>query len=766
MTVPVLRFRRDESITPVPGDGVFITSERGASKRLHGTAVSAAFPLLDGTLSRAQVVDRLGAVLGERAAHHAVEALLNSGHVIEADPGIDSARAGYFEQLGFDADDAVRRLDAATLDVLALGRAGELDIDAALRGTGLPVTRHRELREVPESARFLLVVTDDYQRAELRSINREACRRGLPWMPVRPYGESAWFGPMVTPGETACFECLHVRLHSKNLSQSYFRQRGALRGDPVPTALGLASGTTAALALAAHAVAVRLARPAEVPTEDARRAGDVTTVDLGTLRSVRHRLDPRPQCAVCGDSTLQTDRMAAPVRLQSRAAVTTGDGGHRAMSPEDFTARYRHFVSPITGPVSHLTEMPRHGEDLFVYTAGQNFAVPMRGLADLRAGLRSLSCGKGKSRAQAEASALGEAIERYSGLFHGDEPRVLARWSELGPDRAVHPNTLHHFSEAQFRNRDDWNARPSHFHWVGDQLDPDAQIEWTPVYSLTRERHILVPTSALFYAFQPEASPFNASSNSNGCAAGSSLEDAVLQGFMELVERDATAIWWYNRLRRRRIDLDSFDDPYVSAWREQYRRLGREAWVLDITTDLGIPTVVAVSRRTDKPAQDILFALGSHFDLGIAVGRALSEMNQFLSPVADMPSDGTGSYRFDDVAQVEFWKTATIEDNPFLAPDDSLQPVRSGDYEDLSTGDLAADVRTAQRIVEEAGMEMLVLDQTRVDIGLPVVRVIVPGLRHFWPRFAPGRLYEVPVRRGWLDSPTPEDELNPIGIFI
>lgn len=44
MTVPVLRFRRDESITPVPGDGVFITSERGASKRLHGTAVSLRFP--------------------------------------------------------------------------------------------------------------------------------------------------------------------------------------------------------------------------------------------------------------------------------------------------------------------------------------------------------------------------------------------------------------------------------------------------------------------------------------------------------------------------------------------------------------------------------------------------------------------------------------------------------------------------------------------------------------------------------------------------
>ena len=40
---------------------------------------------------------------------------------------------------------------------------------------------------------------------------------------------------------------------------------------------------------------------------------------------------------------------------------------------------------------------------------------------------------------------------------------------------------------------------------------------------------------------------------------------------------------------------------------------------------------------------------------------------------------------------------------------------------------------------------MLVLNQTRPDIGLPVVKVIIPGLRHFWSRFGAGRLYDVPV---------------------
>jgi hypothetical protein len=54
-----------------------------------------------------------------------------------------------------------------------------------------------------------------------------------------------------------------------------------------------------------------------------------------------------------------------------------------------------------------------------------------------------------------------------------------------------------------------------------------------------------------------------------------------------------------------------------------------------------------------------------------------------------------------------------------------------------------------------------VLDQTRADIGVPVVKVVVPGLRHFYRRFAPGRLYDIPVKLGWRDRPVSEDALNP-----
>ncbi len=62
-------------------------------------------------------------------------------------------------------------------------------------------------------------------------------------------------------------------------------------------------------------------------------------------------------------------------------------------------------------------------------------------------------------------------------------------------------------------------------------------------------------------------------------------------------------------------------------------------------------------------------------------------------------------------------------------------------------------------------MEFLVLDQTRPDIGMPVARVIVPGMRHFWARFAPGRLYDVPVSMGYRESPLAEADLNPAPVI-
>jgi ribosomal protein S12 methylthiotransferase accessory factor len=235
----------------------------------------------------------------------------------------------------------------------------------------------------------------------------------------------------------------------------------------------------------------------------------------------------------------------------------------------------------------------------------------------------------------------------------------------------------------------------------------------------------------------------------------------VLQGLLELVERDAVALWWYNRVRRRAIDLASVDDGYVSDITRHYGELRREIWVLDITSDLGVPTFAALSRRMDKPEEDIIYGFGAHLDPGVALARALTEMNQSLEavPTATGP-EATRTYRGSQDA-VRWWRTVRTADAGYLTPDPAAGSRRLQDCANLASDDLHQDILTCRALLEVQAIEVMVLDQTRPDVGLPVVRVVAPGLRHFWARFGPGRLYDVPLRAGWISRSPDERDLNP-----
>ena len=448
--------------------------------------------------------------------------------------------------------------------------------------------------------------------------------------------------------------------------------------------------------------------------------------------------------------------------LRSQPKRYTADGGHRTASPEQTLARYEQHVSAISGAVSLLARTPDSGSDaLHVYVAGHNFAMKADSLYFLRLGLRSNSAGKGVSDAQAKTSALCEAIERYSGIYQGIEPRRRGSYLDLG-SAAVHPNACMLFSEAQYAQRAALNARGGRFSQIAEPFDEEATVDWTPVWSLSNEGFKYVPTGYCYYGYptMPERRYYQA--DSNGSASGNTLEEAIMQGFFELVERDSVALWWYNRLSRPGVDLNSFGEPYTDQLQGEYRKLGRELWVLDLTSDLGIPVFAALSRSVDKPVEQILMGFGAHFDPRIAVLRALTEMNQMLG-LAEPPIREASE---DDDPDMRLWMaTATIANQPYVSPSPARATQRA-DIADLSTDDIAEDVRRCRRIVEQRGMEMLVLDQTRPDIGLPVAKVIVPGLRHFWTRFAPGRLYDTPVELGWLETPLSEGELNPAPMFL
>src|ERR1700732_4838402 len=87
------------------------------------------------------------------------------------------------------------------------------------------------------------------------------------------------------------------------------------------------------------------------------------------------------------------------------------------------------------------------------FFAQHNFSAPAMSVDQLRSGLAGGSFGKGSTSEQAEASALMEAIERYSGIFQGDEIRIKRRFTDFAPGEAILPNDVLLYSDAQYRAR-------------------------------------------------------------------------------------------------------------------------------------------------------------------------------------------------------------------------------------------------------------------------------------------------------------------------
>ncbi|MGW6913942.1 TOMM precursor leader peptide-binding protein [Kitasatospora sp. NPDC054939] len=753
-------FKAHLHLAVVPGEGAFLVSERGVTA-LRGTHAELLAPLLDGTRSIAEVIRAAAPALTADEALDSLRRLAAAGllgaRAADRQPAADRAARAYWDLSGLDSDGAARRLTSSSVRIVNLSEQDHAPLAAACAASGLTVD--------DAGADLSLVLCDDYLSPLLREVDAAHRRSGRPWLLCRPSAASPWIGPLFRPGDGGpCWSCLAVRLVQHRGCESTVQRRLGL-DQPLR---GPEASLPASRALALNTMVMEAAKWLAGVRYEGQSA--VHTLDTVTLQLSAHPVRRRPQCADCGDPGLVAELAAAPFVPAPRAKATDQGNGHRALTPDQMLDRYGHLIGPVTGIVPEVRRDPRSPGFVQAYLSGRNIAMSTHSVAGLRAGLRALSGGKGTTEAEARTSALGEAVERYSGTRHGDEPVVLAAYRALGPE-AVHPNAVQLYDARQFSDRERWNARHSAFQYVPPRFDEERAVEWSPVWSLTEGRRRLVPTSLLYYNSRA-AGPYPESrytdglcADSNGNAAGSSVEDAVLQGFLELVERDAVALWWYNRTRQPRVDLEAFAEPGLDRLLDGCRRIDREVWALDLTSDLGIPVFAALSRRTDKPAEDIVFGFGAHQDPRVALRRATTEMAQLLPAVCEARPDGTG-YRLDDPEPRAWWTTATVANQPYLVGDPAVPARRPADWHYQPHHDLGQDLEAVTELVRARGLDLLVLNQSRPDIGLPVVRVIVPGLRHFWARFGPGRLYDVPVALGRLDRPTAYRDLNPVPLFV
>jgi oxazoline/thiazoline synthase len=729
----VAQFAPNFTVYVMPPDVVCLYSE-DRKFFLHGELYCAlADAIGKGGKSLQQLVRELGKRFPSDKIEEALKRLIERRYIVEASPSSTGAVAGYWASLGLPPGVAEQNLGNCRVRVESIDVDGAAEFAAALGEFGVRVTKR--------AADLTVTLANDYLERRLAELNKQRVADHTPWLLVQPSGPFPLVGPVFNPGNGPCWTCLFDRM-IRNREIKGFLERGSARPVAISPLARKPLGQ-GAIQFAALEVAKAIATGFRTELNN-----HIISHDLLGSSVVKHYVAKRPQCSTCGSKKLRDPRRPPkPIELGPGAALIMTSGGYRTVASRATVARFRKHVSPLTGV---LTRLERIEADLPMntnYFAGHNFSGPALTVDALRAGLTGGSFGKGSTAEQAEASALMEAIERYSGIFQGDEIRVTRRFTDFPSGDAILPNDVQLFSDAQYRSPMD---EPDDSHPVPAPFDPSAKVEWSPVWSLRDQRFKYLPTSLLYFFYSgPGALP----ADSNGCAAGNTLEEAIVQGFLELVERDAYAIWWYNRSQRAEVDLSHFNDSYVRDLQSQLADTGRRLWVLDITSELGVPTYVAILHWMQNGHENIEFGSGAHFDSRVALLRTLTELNQFLS--IGLMGGGTG-----EKSSLDGTNPLHLREHPFLTPSGNPadQPAAGATVGFLhnTRGQVDACVDIAKR----AGLDFLVLDQTRPDVEVPVVRVIVPGLRHFYRRFAPGRLYDVPVKLGLRDQAMPETELT------
>lgn len=707
-------------------------------------------------ISTEELINRLKGKVSAPEIIYALNMLYKGGYVTEAAPSVSSEICAYWNSIGIDINTLLNIFEDKPIAVESIGSMPTEVFLKIFETSGIKTGSNGALK---------VIIADDYDQKGLEKTNQEAMAANTPWMLIKPVGTELWIGPVFVPGKTGCWACMAQRLrNNRQINTFYKAQKQTQDNPPIPMAC-----TPVSIQAAANLAAIEIIKWLYFGKNE-RLEGKIISLDTFSLTTCSHVLVKRPQCEVCGQAVHKKTE-PEPILLKKRTSYCISkQGGYRDLTLEDTIALYQHHVSHITGVAQELEPVARdNGAPVYNYNAGHNTALKSNTLLWLNHHIRRSNIGKGKTWSQAKAGALCESIERYSCTYQGDEPCISASLKELG-SKAIHPNRCMNYSNSQYQNRELVNKDCEKFYFmIPVPFEESLQMHWTPVYSLTENRFKYLP-SCFCYTQYPAEDELNlfCYPDTNGNAAGNSIEEAILHGFLELVERDCVALWWYNMLKKPEVDLQSFNEPYFMKLTEYYSSLNRSLYVLDLTADLQIPAFAAVSHRLDDAAnQDIIFAFGAHVDAAIGIERALLEVNQLLHIVnISEPDRAAGKYRTDDKNFLGWLKTATMDNQSYLAPLKDVPKKRVDDYPKLCNSNVYDSVRFCIGAAASHGLETLVLDMTRPDIGLNVAKVIVPGLRHFWKRLGPGRLYDVPVKMGWLKSSLKEENLNPTGLFI
>jgi len=368
---------------------------------------------------------------------------------------------------------------------------------------------------------------------------------------------------------------------------------------------------------------------------------------------------------------------------------------HRSKTPES-TLQFVERIKETAGMLSfrNATEVDRIGIQVFTCD---------RIRPD---GSKTSHTGKGVSPIQAQVSITMEAIERYCSEFREEYLDKLVRGS-------------YNHLKSKFNVLDPREMILSEL----NNYDHDWEINWIWGRDLSKEEEILVPACAVYHPFH-EDKVLMMNTHTNGIAAGNAMEEAVIHGLAEIIERDAWSIAQYTQHFHDAIFIeDDRENEFIIGIFEKFEKAGIEIVAKDLTTDVGIPVVAAFSRDLLHQTMETIDGFGSHLDPKVATVRALLE-------IATTRALFIQKYGLEGMCETApLYLRQGEDENPrfYSYNQKGIKELEVG-YSD----DIYDDVQSMISKLRAGGLERVIaVNLTRSDVDIPTVRMIVPGMETY-----------------------------------
>ncbi len=559
------------------------------------------------------------------------------------------------------------------------------------------------------------------------------------------------FGPLYKHGQRPCPQCLRRRWLDLRLVDNEPDSNGLEKvlifgHNPWLTSFALEAVWTTLKSL----LSTRF-----VPPPNNNSDAWIYTLNLENLRLKQYQLIADPFCPICSSPTLDSAE-AAVLHLVPRLKRDISD--YRLIKASEYSLPIVGYINPVCGILGPSA--------LFNHTHIINTPVVGKFLSKGKFAIHTMLWGgHGDTYSTSRSIGLLEGLERLVSLKAQAKQSVIFDSYENLQEHALDPLACGLYPAETYQAHD-------------KRLVPFSstlKMSWVWGYSFRSKRPILVPEQLSYYGDDQTDDYIFVRDTSNGCAIGGSLEEAILFGLLELIERDSFLITWYTKLALRKIDPFSCTNQENLHLLDRINRLGYDVHLFDTRFDIDVPSVLVVAVLRENGLGKLAVSPGASLDPEKAIHSALSEVG---STIGNFTLQGEKEWNRARVLMHDHTKVTLITDHSllyglpemaatteFLFQDrtiTSLQETYAGWQEKYPQhNDLREDLNHCINEMLRREMDVIVVDLTSPDqerVGLKTVRVIAPGLLPIgfgWDKVRVGdlpRLRTAPRIAGYLEK--------------